>query len=379
MSRVQSPVSAILYKPLDQMQITDKLLKNIFYNPESPGFLGNVLKLKKELPDGGNVTKKEISDWLSEQDAITLHKHHRTNGRNRYIINSIDALWELDLCNMVSFASANSGYKHILTVIDVFSKYAFVRPVKNKTAIEIFKAFKTIITDSGRKPKKIQSDLGLEFKNNLFRKYCYANNIEQNYPQIQSLHKCAVIERFNRTLKQLIFKYFSSQGQDYRRYIHVLQNIVKHYNNTIHSTIKMSPASVKPQHTVQVYNNIRKDFVNTSTDENNPLLVDDYVRIIRKKQPLEHAYTEKWKREIFQVSKVIDKKPYRLYKVKDLRGTEISGKFYHDQLQKIKINPNRPRKIIKSRGIGSSLEHYVETAGKQHIWISHKQYIDTKL
>lgn len=50
----------------------------------------------------------------------------------------------------------------------------WICPVKNKTAIEIFKAFKKIITDSGRKPKKINSDLSLEFKNNLFRKYCHA-------------------------------------------------------------------------------------------------------------------------------------------------------------------------------------------------------------
>lgn len=204
-------------------------LKDIFYNPKSEGFAGTAKKVHNQLPrtDKKYYTKKRIEKWISEQDVATLHKQHNSRiGRNHYLINSIDALWELDLCNMVAFAAENSGFKHILTVIDVFSKYAFAKPVKNKTALEIFKAFKSIVTESGRTPKAIQSDLGLEFKNKIFKNYCNAHNIQQHYPQTQSLHKCAVIERFNRTLKRLLFKYFTMKGRNYRRYICILiQNL----------------------------------------------------------------------------------------------------------------------------------------------------------
>lgn len=353
-------------------------LDDVFYNVKNDGFLGTPKRVRRQLTNSGkkHFTTKKVSEWISEQDVTTLHKQHISRiGRNHYLVNAIDSLWELDLCNMVSFAGENSGFKHILTVIDVFSKYAFAKPVKNKTAIEIFKTFKSIITESGRKPKAIQSDLGLEFKNNLFKKYCYANNIKQHYPQTQSLHKCAVIERFNRSLKQLLFKYFTMKGRNFRRYIDVLPDIVNFYNNSMHRTIKMKPNQVRPKHTVQIYHNIKAAHQHSkAAQENNFLIVNDFVRVIKKKKPLEHAYTEKWSREIFQINQVINARPYTLYKLKDLRGRDISGKFYYDQLQKIKIAKNRPIKIIKSRGLGAALEHYIETADKKQRWISHKEY-----
>lgn len=360
----------------------NNFLSKIYYDVKNAAFLGNAKKIKEHLnkQENLNFRKKDINKWISQQDVTTLHKQHvQPIGRNHYTINAIDGLWELDLCNMVAFEADNSGYKHILTIIDVFSKYAFAQPVRNKTALEIFNAFRKIITQSGRKPKKIQSDLGLEFKNNIFRKYCYANNIIQNYPQIQSLHKCAVIERFNRTLKEMLFKYFTFKGPGYRRYIDVLQDIITHYNNKKHSTIKIAPSQVKPEHTAEIYNNTKKRLFKNHKEEKDFLYVNDYVRIIKKKVPLEHKYTEKWTREVFQVTEIINKKPYHLYKVKDLHGTSISGKFYFDQLQKLKIAPTRPIKIIKSRGLGPTLEHYIETANRQHTWMPHKKYIETKL
>lgn len=353
--------------------MADDTLRNIFYNIKSAGFFGTPRKVQQQLNkvDRKKFTKQKIAEWIAEQDVATLHKQHK--------IDAIDALWELDLCNMVSFAASNDGYKYILTVIDVFSKYAFAQPVKNKSAQEIFNAFRKITTESGRTPKAIQSDLGTEFKNSLFKKYCYAKNIKQHYPQTQSLYKCGVIERFNRTLKELLFKYFTTKGPTYRRYIDILQDAIEHYNNTIHSTIKMRPAQVKASHTVEIYNNIKKSHGNKQMMEKNVLNINDYVRVIRKKKPLEHAYTEKWSRETFQISQVINKQPYRMYKLKDLNGTEISGKFYIDQLQKIKVAKGRALKIIKSRGLGPTLEHYIQTADNQHLWISHKNYLKIKI
>lgn len=120
-----------------------------------------------------------------------LHKAHpRKTGRNHYIVNSIDQLWEMQY-DMNSFSEQNSGYKYILTIIDVFSKYAFARPVKSKTGLDVFKAFKDITKN--RKPKTIQSDSGNEFR---------------------------------RTLKEKKFKYFSTRGVKYRRYIDALPHII---------------------------------------------------------------------------------------------------------------------------------------------------------
>ncbi len=137
----------------------------------------------------------------------------------------------------------------------------------------------------------------------------------------------------------MLFKYFSFKGVNYRRYIDVLQDIAKHYNDTKHRTTKMAPSQVTPKDTFKVYNNIRNDFGKPKI-ENHYLYVNNYVRIIKKKLPLEHKYTEKWSREVFQIAKVIEKKPYKLYKLKDLQGTEISGKFYFDHYPQEKTYQN---------------------------------------
>lgn len=239
----------------------DKVLEGIFYNVKNEGLFGTAKKIKRKLKynDKKHYSKKKIDDWILHQDVATLHKNHKSrNERNHYIVNGIDKLWEIDLCNMLSFGSSNDDFKYILTAIDVFSKFAWAKPVKNKTANEIFKAFRSIITSSGRKPKAVQSDLGTEFKNHMFKKYFDGNNIQQHFPQTQSLHKSSIIERFNRTLKERMFKYFTYKGRDYRRYVDVLQDLVDSYNNSIHSTTRFRPSQVKPRHTVQIYSNIRK-------------------------------------------------------------------------------------------------------------------------
>lgn len=359
-------------------------VRDIFYNQYNPAFLENAKRVRFQLPinERKYYTKKKISEWIKQQDVTTLHKQQlpRITG-NHYKVNSIDDLWEMDLCNMQSFADSNDGNKHILTVIDVFSKYAFAKPVKNKTALDIFRAFKAIVEESRRSPRALQSDMGLEFKNNIFKNYCKAHNIQQNYPQLQSLHKCAVIERFNRTLKNKIFHYFTIKGRNYRRYVDILPTLIHRYNNTVHSTIKKAPSQVKRKHTAEIYYNIKRSQQknNKKKEVEDELYVNDFVRIIRKKNPLEHAYTEKWTREVFQVSQVIDATPFKLYKLTDLTGRQIDGKFYFNQLQKISIEKNRPIKIIKSRGLGPTLEHYVETADKKHFWLSHKKYNETKI
>lgn len=169
--------------------MTNKPLEDIFYNVKNPAVFGTAKKLKNQLKikDKKHLTNKKIIDWISHQDVATLHKQHKQRKNwNHYIVNNIDDLWEMDLCNMVSFSSHNDGYKHILTVIDVMSKFAWARPLKNKSAEEFLKAFRGIINDSKRKPKAVQYDQGTEFKNSTMKKYFYAQNIRQNYPQMRN-------------------------------------------------------------------------------------------------------------------------------------------------------------------------------------------------
>ena len=135
----------------------------------------------------------------------------------------------------------NKGYRFLLRVIDIFSKYAWVIPLKDKKGISIVNAFQKILKESDRKPNKIWVDKGSEFYNNSFKKWLKDNDIEMY--SIHNEGKLVVAERFIRTLKNKIYKYMTSMSQNV--YIDKIDDIVNEYNNRYHRTIKMKPVAVK--------------------------------------------------------------------------------------------------------------------------------------
>lgn len=356
-------------------------LTDIFYETKNPAVYGTARKIKKDLlfRDRKRVTNKKIKNWLEHQDVDTLHKQAAYKfKRNHYTVFGIDHLWEIDLCDMQAFAKYNAGYKFILSVIDVFSKFGWMVVLKNKTAKEVLKAFRKIITESGRTPLAIQSDKGSEFKNKIFKGFLSSKGIKLNFPVTQSLNKASVIERWNRTIKTMMFKYFTYKGKGHRRYVNVLDDLVSSYNNSKHSTIKMAPANVTAKDTVKIFNNIKK----THKDPKNvkaKLKKNDFVRIVRVKSMMEHGYTERWTRELFKIRKVIYKKPYAMYQLVDLKDKDILGKFYAQQLQRVQLFPNVIIKVIKTRGLGKSLQFYVEIANNKKAWVDKKEYESRKV
>ena len=148
-------------------------------------------------------------------------------------------IWDADLADMQSLSKYNKGIKYLLCAIDLFSKYAWVVPLKDKRGISIVNAFQKIISE-GRKPNKIWVDQGGEFYNNLFKRFLKINNIEMYSTYNEG--KSAVAERFIRNLKNKIFKHMTTVSKNI--YFDILDNIVNKYNNTVHRSIKMKPIDV---------------------------------------------------------------------------------------------------------------------------------------
>ena len=134
----------------------------------------------------------------------------------------------------------NKESRFLLCVIDIFRKYAWVIPLKNKKGTTIADAyFKKILDESHRKPNKIWVDEGSEFYNRSMRSFLQSNNIA-----MYSTHnsgKPVVAERFIRTRKNKIYKSMTAISQNV--YIDKLDNIINKYNNTYHKTIKMKPST----------------------------------------------------------------------------------------------------------------------------------------
>ena len=131
----------------------------------------------------------------------------------------------------------NKGFRYILTVIDVFSKFAWVLPLKDKNDISITNAFNSIVKNSNRKPKFLWVDKGSEFYNKTFKEWLKQNNIGM-YSTFNE-GKAVVIEWFNRTLKTKMYEQFTIQNNTICH--NSLDKLVKEYNSTKHSSIKMTP------------------------------------------------------------------------------------------------------------------------------------------
>ena len=181
------------------------------------------------------ISRKQVKEWLSQQDVYTLHKPARRHyRRSRVIVSGKDAQFQADLVDVQSLSRYNKGFKYLLTCVDIFNKYAWVIPLKTKQGQELVKAFRTILS-SGRKPLKLQTDKGTEFLNRQFQKFLRDNNI--HFFTVNSGLKASLIERFNRTFKNKMYKYFTAKNT--LSYIDVLPQLVSSYNNTYHRSIKL--------------------------------------------------------------------------------------------------------------------------------------------
>ena len=233
-----------------------------------------------------------------------------------------DDIWSADL---VEFCE-ESKFKHILTVIDLYTKYAWAIPLPNKKGQTVAEAFKRIMNESGRNPKKVWVDKGTEFYNH------YVKALPFEIYSTLNDGKAVVVERFNRTLKQMMSKKFTSQG--HKKGLKILPEIVDKYNNKVHSTIKTTPmkASENPASIrgIVLKNNIENDL--TLPRKKSKFKVGDRVRIFRCKSHFEKEHTAKWSHEIFVIRKFNNTVPVT-YKLEDNEGEEIVGRFYENELQ----------------------------------------------
>ena len=118
-----------------------------------------------------DTTKSSSSERSSLILADELHKPVIKKFNKRKVYSQFkNDIWGVDLADMQSLSKTNKGIKYLLRAIDLYSKYAFVVPLKDKKGISVTNGFNKIIKQSGRKPNKIRVDQGSEFCNNVFKK-----------------------------------------------------------------------------------------------------------------------------------------------------------------------------------------------------------------
>lgn len=329
-------------------------METTYYDPAVAGSFGGVDSLRR----GSKSTFAQARNWLSSQDTYTLHKPVRRRfKRRKVLVPGINHLWQADLVDVSALAVHNDGFRYLLTVIDCFSRYAFVVPLKSKSSINVKNAFASILSDDDY-PTYIQTDKGTEFFNAPFQTFLKANNI-RHYAS-ESDNKACIVERFNRTLKNKMWRYFTYKKT--HRYLDVLDQLVESYNNSYHRTIKTQPSAVNLTNEKSIFK-----IIYGKTDEKKikyKFAVGDTVRISESRRPFERGYNAKWTYELFTVARRLPTKP-PTYELKDLNGEDIKGAFYAEEMQKVTKSDNifRIEKVLGTRKRNGKIQYLVRWLG----------------
>ena len=353
-------------------------LEELYYNPAHYAGYSATENLARAAAES-KIDREQVTHWLRAQDAYTLHRPVRRKfPRLHYSVTNIDDVWEADLIELRNLKSHNDGYSYLLVIIDVFSKYVWIEPLRDKTSIGVTHAFERVLARSGgRTPVYLQSDKGKEFIGRSLQKFLRERNIHFRVTRNPDV-KAAVVERFNRTLKERMWRYFTHKNT--RRYIDVLQNFAHAYNHTRHSTIKMEPACVTRENARVARENLKQSWrggKNQDAIRKYKYRSGDLVRISRAKATFEKGYEAKWSEEIFRIHRVLKWRKPHVYELSDLSGEIIDGIFYEQELTLVnKKNLEEEEfivdKIIKSKGRGENKQFLVSWRGypaKFNSWI----------
>ena len=346
----QHDVDYTLAKNLKDKHIADdkmiKAINELPYNQQQYGtfLVKNIIRSKRKLGLGVENHNKILSE--------ELHKSKRKNyPRRKIIVNHIDEIFAADLVEMQKFVKLNKGYRYLLTCIDIFSKFAWVIPLKDKKGITIKNALEKIFNK--RKPKFLWTDNGKEFYNKQVQDLLNENNIKL-YSTNNSEIKSAVVERFNRTFKNMMYKKFTENNNTI--FYSILDELVKNYNNKYHSTIKMSPIEGSKKINEKKIKNI---YNFEKTKKPGKFKIGDRVRISLEKNIFEKGYETNWTQEIFVIYDIkYSNVPY--YYLKDLNNEKLQGTFYEQELQKTKeddlytiekiLKTNKNKVYVKFKG-----------------------------
>ena len=297
-------------------------LKKLYLDPKFPGSYSGAYKFYQEVKNiHPKVTLKKVNEFLKSQDAYTLHKRTRKPKFRRTLVFKPRDLWQIDLLDMQKYSKENDGYRYICVIINCFSRYVWVKPLKNKTGKATVKALALLLMNE--RPKLIQADQGTEFFNRDVKRM-----LEAFGPKLYHTYtdkKAAIVERVQRTLRGRLGRLFTKRGNF--KWIDKIDDIVTAYNNTHHSSIKMKPADVDEEHIANIFFNSLPNLKKTIKFSNG-----DRVRILIKKNQFAKEFEKSWSEEIFKIKRIQNTNPIT-YLIEDLDGEDIMGGFYTEELQ----------------------------------------------
>lgn len=329
-----------------------------------------------------DIDNNIIDEAYHENDIYTRFRQHKK--AKVYSPIYVDHKRQLFQCDTTFFTAealvnANHGYKYLLCVIDVFTKMAWVYPMKRVTCNTAVDLLRDVFTKCGTLPETIQTDKGSEFKCASMKALMREKGI-QHYLSYSD-RKCAVVERFNLTIQQLLYKLMAKHNT--YEWTGLLAQAMKIYLNRKHRTIKMSPLEAEQDENQKTVRDIFLErFAKIEDQRKEPKYkVGDTVRVWAKRNNYWRGYYEDFTREYFKIAQVLTNLPVPRYVLEDILGEEVTGTFFEDEL--ILFNPPDDleyhiEKVVKTRGSGRNKQYLVKYVGwpdKFNEWKSEQEFI----
>jgi transposase InsO family protein len=217
------------------------LLHKIYYNPKTGYGSANIL-YKQAHAKNEKITHKHVHDWLQKQE-LTQITRKPAKRQSMKIVSTNHKTFQADLAFLPKYKPQNKGYYVLLTLINVNTRRGYAYISKNKKTDSILKMIQKFIDETH--PHTLMSDNGSEFISAPYKKLMKDNNIKQVFAQPEDHRALGLVERFNRSVKQLIQKHMSNIGEPV--WYNVIDDLIENYNNRFHSGIKMTPNQVTPE------------------------------------------------------------------------------------------------------------------------------------
>jgi transposase InsO family protein len=318
----------------------DAVLKKLYFNTET-GYTGAIRLYDQTKQRYTGITRKLVFEFLRKN---SVHQqHHSTLPKRTFkpiVSKAINNIWQVDLIDMAAISSFNNRHNFAMVIIDLFSKYAWVRPMRNKTSDTTRDTIKDIIDTNGTKPKAIQSDNGLEFTSK-FDQYLKSQSIKHIFSSSHTPQSQGAVERLNKTLKGFLYRYMTANNT--KRWYNVFDEIATSYNSSIHTTTRKRPDELyntKDDTEIEETREKLREKADKSIFKHKlkPLLPDDWVRIALETyaairiQQFRKSFKRTFSRELYQVVKSKGKIGVEQYKIKDVNNQVVKGWFHRSRL-----------------------------------------------
>ena len=326
------------------------------------GSLAGVSKLWMAL--GRRPASRAIGKALAAEESYTLHRPVRYRfPRRQTIVSGPGEQLQCDLVDCSEYREANDGTRYLFCCIDVFSKYAWARPLTSKRGTETAGAMQAILDDmQDGPPLAVQSDKGTEMRAAPFQQLLKSRDIHFFTSENDDI-KCAVVERFQRTLQGMIHRHMTANRT--RHFVDLLPALLPTYNSTHHSAIGMAPHTVNWAVAEQVWERLYSPQRPRRVAGLGSLQLasGDQVRMSTTHRQFAKGYKGHWSKDIFRLEAVRDTSPVT-YVVADAGGEPIEGTFYGPELQKV-TPPDYfdVESILDTRRWGKVTEYLVKWAG----------------